>query len=92
MGFLYGDVEVTNLAVCWNSSTLVSTLYSENLTSYAQSAGNGWDLMNVSSMLPLKGHGQLALIHTSASETTRGKSFNYSAFTKVGGNTDIPHN
>jgi len=73
MGSLYYEIWVTNLAVCWNSSTLVSTLYSENLTSFAQSAGNGWLLTSIT------------LVHTSASETTSGKSFNYDAFVKAGG-------
>jgi len=89
MGFPYCEVWVINLAVCWNSSTLVSTLYSENLTSYAQSAGNGWELTSVEmfiSSIPLMG---LALVHTSASETTREKSFNYDAFNKVVGNSNI---
>lgn len=83
MASFYGNVEVTYSAVCWNSSTLVSTLYSKNLTSYAQSAGNGWNLTSVWAIAP---------VHTSASETTRGKSFNYDAFTKVSGNSEIPHN
>lgn len=36
----YCEVGVTNLAICWNSSTLVGTFYSKNSTSYTQSAGN----------------------------------------------------
>jgi hypothetical protein len=82
---LYGDVEVKYPAVCWNSSTLVSTLYSENFTSYAQSAGNGWDLTSDYLL-------SQALVHTSASETIRGKSFDFYAFTNAGGNINISHN
>jgi len=83
MASLYGDLEVIYFAICWNSSTLISTLNSKNLISYAQSAGNSWYLMSVKI---------LSLVHTSASETTREKSFNYDAFIKVGGNSNIPHN
>lgn len=36
----YCEVGVINLAICWNSSTLVGTFYSKNSTSYTQSAGN----------------------------------------------------
>nr|YP_010697799.1 LAGLIDADG homing endonuclease [Porodaedalea chrysoloma]WCF76760.1 LAGLIDADG homing endonuclease [Porodaedalea chrysoloma] len=36
----YCEVRVINLAICWDSSTLVNTFYSENFTSYTQSAGN----------------------------------------------------
>ena len=57
----YCEVGVIYLAICWNGSTLVGTLNSENFTSYTQSAGN-------------------RQLNTSASETTRGKSFNFEAF------------
>lgn len=40
MAPLYCEVEVTYLAICWNSSTLLGTLYSKNSSSYTQSAGN----------------------------------------------------
>lgn len=36
----YCEVGVTNLAICWNSLTLVGTFNSKNSTSYTQSAGN----------------------------------------------------
>lgn len=36
----YFTVGVINLAVCWNSYMLYSTLSSKNLYSYTQSAGN----------------------------------------------------
>ena len=36
----YCEVGVINLAVCWNSYILYSTLSSENLYNYTQSAGN----------------------------------------------------
>lgn len=82
---LYGDVEVTYPAVCWNSSTLVNTLYSENFISYAQSAGNGWNLTSAYLF-------SQALVHTSASETIRGKSFDFNAFINASGNANISHN
>jgi hypothetical protein len=34
------EIGVKFLAVCWNSSELLSTFYSQNLSSYTQSAGN----------------------------------------------------
>jgi hypothetical protein len=40
MGLLHSDVEVTNLAICWNDFTLLGTFYSKNSTSLIQSAGN----------------------------------------------------
>lgn len=40
MASLYGDVEVKNIAICWNGLVLVGTLKSKNSTSYTQSAGN----------------------------------------------------
>uniref|UniRef100_UPI0023F3BB6D LAGLIDADG homing endonuclease n=1 Tax=Cyathus striatus TaxID=68777 RepID=UPI0023F3BB6D len=36
----YCEVRVKNLAICWNSLVLISTLKSKNLISYTQSAGN----------------------------------------------------
>lgn len=36
----YCEVGVINLAICWNSLTLVGTFNSKNSTSYTQSAGN----------------------------------------------------
>ena len=87
MGSFYGNVVTKYLAICWNSWSkdiylwkLVSTLYSENFTSYAQSAGNGW---LITSVIP---------VHTKASEITREKSFNYNAFLSAGGNKNIPYN
>jgi hypothetical protein len=40
VALLYCEVQVINIAVYWNSSTLVSTFDSKNLISYTQSAGN----------------------------------------------------
>ena len=36
----YCEVGVTNLAICWNSSTLLGTFSRKNISSYTQSAGN----------------------------------------------------
>lgn len=70
MAPLYCEVEVTYLAICWNSSTLLGTLYSKNSSSYTQSAGN-------------------CSLYTSASETTREKSFNFDAFNSAF-NSNLP--
>ncbi len=40
VALLHCEVEVINLAVCWNSLVLTSTFNSKNLVSYTQSAGN----------------------------------------------------
>lgn len=40
VALLYCEVEVINIAICWNSFKLVNTFYSKNFTSYTQSAGN----------------------------------------------------
>ena len=40
VALLYCEVEGINLAICWNNFMLVNTLYSNNFTSYTQSAGN----------------------------------------------------
>jgi len=40
MASLYCEIEFSNLAICWNSSTLLCTFNSENHSSYTQSAGN----------------------------------------------------
>lgn len=40
MALLYSDIQVINFAICWNSSTLLSTFNSKNLNNYTQSAGN----------------------------------------------------
>lgn len=40
VALLYCEVEVINLAICWNSFMPVNTFYSNNFTSYTQSAGN----------------------------------------------------
>lgn len=40
VALLYCEVEVINLAICWNSSTLVNSCNRKNFTSYTQSAGN----------------------------------------------------
>jgi hypothetical protein len=69
MALLYREVGVINFAVCWNSSTEISTTCSENLISYTQSAGNCLAMITI-----------ITLIHTSASETTREGSFNFDAF------------
>ena len=62
----YSDIRnIINLAICWNSLVLISTLKGENLISYTQSAGN----------LSLNSYNT-----QSASETTRETSFNFLAF------------
>jgi len=40
LAFPFSDLGVINFAICWNSLVLLGTFYSENLNSYAQSAGN----------------------------------------------------
>ena len=45
----YREVGVTNLAVCWNSLTLLGTFSCKNLSSYTQSAGNRNFTRNMSS-------------------------------------------
>jgi hypothetical protein len=40
VALLRGTAEAMNFAICWNSSTLLSTLNSKNLSNYTQSAGN----------------------------------------------------
>lgn len=40
MALFHREVEVINLAICWNSSTLLITLNSKNISNYTQSAGN----------------------------------------------------
>lgn len=45
----YREVGVTNLAVCWNSFTLLGTFSCKNLSSYTQSAGNRHFTRNTSS-------------------------------------------
>ena len=40
LAFPFSDLGVINFAICWNSLVLLGTLYSKNLNSYAQSAGN----------------------------------------------------
>jgi hypothetical protein len=59
----YSDIGNTiNIAICWNSLVLISTLYGKNLISYTQSADN-------LSLYSLKDNKQ------SVSETTRETSF-----------------
>jgi len=83
MALPYCEVRVINHAVCWNSFMLVGTFYSKNPTSskelynflkikssYTQSAGNR--VLNV-----------YKLYSTSASETTRVKSFNFDKFNSI---------
>jgi hypothetical protein len=66
LAFPSGDAWVTNFAICWNSLVLISTLYSKNLISYTQSAGN-LNFINDK-------------IDKSPSETTRETSFNFYNF------------
>jgi hypothetical protein len=40
VALFYREVEVINFAVCWNSLNIMGTFNSENLISYAESAGN----------------------------------------------------
>lgn len=64
----YSDIGNTiNIAICWNSLVLMSTLYGKNLISYTRSADNV-------SLYSIKDNKQ------SVSETTRDTSFNFSAF------------
>jgi hypothetical protein len=64
----YSDIRnLINLAICWNSLVLISTLNGKNLISYTQSADN-------LSLYSLKDNKQ------SVSETTRETSFRFSAF------------
>ena len=64
----YGDIRnLINLAICWNSLVLISTLNGKNLISYTQSADNmSLDLLKDSKH--------------SVSETTRETSFKFSVF------------
>lgn len=59
----------------------MNTLNSKNFIGYAQSAGNSWHLIISYSII----------IHTSASETIREKSFNFDVFNKIS-KKDIPQN
>lgn len=64
----YSDIRnLINLAICWNSLVLISTLKGKSLISYTQSADN-------LSLYSLKDNKQ------SVSETTRETSFRFSAF------------
>ena len=45
----YREVGVINLAICWNSLTLLGTFSCKNLSSYTQSAGNRHFTRNMSS-------------------------------------------
>lgn len=49
MALSYREVGVINLAVCWNSLTLLGTFSCKNLSSYTQSAGNRNFICNTSS-------------------------------------------
>lgn len=60
----YCEVGVINFGVCWNSLVLLGTFYSQNPTSYTQSAGNPYTSNSL----------------TSSSETTREASFNFSPY------------
>ncbi|EKC97180.1 endonuclease (mitochondrion) [Trichosporon asahii var. asahii CBS 8904] len=62
----YCEVRVINIAVCWNSLTLIGTFNSKNLISYTQSAGNRYTSSNRSL--------------TRSSETKRNTSFNLIKF------------
>jgi hypothetical protein len=67
LAFPFSDLGVTNFAICWNSLVLISTLYSKNLISYTQSAGN----LNYT---------ENSIVDKSSSETTRETSFNFRNF------------
>lgn len=68
MALLCRETEVINFAICWNSSTLCSTLLiSKNLDSYTQSAGNRYFRVS-------------PLVNSRSSETIRETSFQFSAF------------
>jgi hypothetical protein len=68
----YRDIGILiNIAMCWDSLVLISTLNGKNLISYTQSAGN----LSLYPKPTATGDKKL-----SASETTRNTSFNFSAF------------
>jgi hypothetical protein len=68
----YRDIGILiNIAICWDSLVLISTLNGKNLISYTQSAGN----LSLYPKPTATGDKKL-----SASETTRNTSFNFSAF------------
>lgn len=80
MAFLMSNYEVINFAICWNSLVLISTFYSKNLISFAQSARN-------LSFIPFSLKDIKA--DKSPSETTRETSFNFNEFRKIlGKNSD----
>ena len=79
LAFLVGDYEVINFAICWNSLVSISTFNSENLTGYAQSAGNlSFMLSPVSLVNDIK-------TDKSPSETTRETSFNLDDYRNISG-------
>ena len=64
----YSDIgNIINIAICWNSLVLISTLYGKNLISYTRSADN----LSLYSIMDNK---------QSVSETTRDTSLKFSAF------------
>lgn len=59
--------QVTNLAICWNSSVFIGTFMCKNSISYTQSAGNPGTFRSL----------------TSSSETTCETSFNFTTFNNL---------
>ena len=76
----YSDMgNIINIAICWNSLVLISTLNGKNLISYTQSADN---LSLYSLSHSLLGDSVSASLDNkqSVSETTRDTSLKFSAF------------
>lgn len=73
---------VINFAVCWNSLVLISTFNSENLISYAKSAGN---FSFICSILLVKSKNYEMKTDKSSPETTRETSFNYDDYRNISG-------
>ena len=73
VALLYCKVKVTNLTICFNSTTLVNTFFFLTLTACVKtSLGSN----NFNSITQLAGNRNLS----SSSETTRKKSFNFEKF------------
>ena len=77
-----------NLAICWDSSTLVMTLACKTITSYTQSAGNQ-SLNSVVKNKSFKAYKFSTTVKLSASETIRETSFNFNSFRKSYDNKHI---
>jgi LAGLIDADG endonuclease len=78
LAFYIREDIVINFAICWNSLVLISTFNSENLISYAQSAGN----LSLICYIMLK---YAIKTDKSSSETTRETSFNFDEYRDLSG-------